>query len=74
MKASYSRSVTTGISLMLQQHRLRPPSPSKAALSRAGHTVRGTEGVNGFWGGQGETAGGCKSGLFGKITDLAGWG
>ena len=68
-KASYSGSVSTGISAALQQHRLRPPSPSRAALSRAGHTVKGVEGVNDG----GAIAEGCKSALFGINTDLAEW-
>lgn len=68
MKASYSRSVTTGISAVLQQHLLRCLSPSRAALSRAGHTVRGMEGVNDATAGVEVEA--CDSGLIGRITDL----
>lgn len=70
MRASYSRSVTTGISLVLQQQLLRCPSPSSAALSRSGHTVRGTEGGNGATAGRRVTADICNSGLFGRKTDL----
>ena len=72
-KASYSRSVTTGITVVLQQHRLRPPSPSMAALNRGGHTVRGMDGVNDDWAGQWVTTDSPdNSGLFGIITDLGG--
>lgn len=49
--------------MVLQQQRLRPTSPTRAALSRAGHTVRGVEGVNDGRGGQ-----------RGIVADLAGLG
>lgn len=73
MKASYSRSVTAGISVALQQHRLHPPSPCRAALSRAGHTVTGADEVNDGRAGGLVTAEGCKSGLCGMTSDLAEW-
>lgn len=74
MKASYSRSVNAGISVVLQQHRLRPPSPRRAALSKAGHTVKGLEGVISAGDGLHGTAESCECGLFGIITALVGWG
>lgn len=46
IRASYSRSVTTGIIVALQQHRRCPPSPRKAALSKTGHAVQEGEDLN----------------------------
>lgn len=59
MKASYSRSVRTGISLELQRHSLCPSCPIRDALSRAGHWLKQVEeeGWTGHW----TNAVGCNS-------------
>lgn len=73
MKVSYSRSITSGMCAALQQHRLRPASPSRAALSRTGHSVTGTVGVKEV--GRRSRGGGCHSGAKGCSPALRelGW-
>lgn len=66
IRASYSRSVTTGITVALQQHRRCPPSPRKAALSKTGHAAQEGEDLN-----SSGTAEHCKTGLAGVISGLA---
>lgn len=68
MKASYSRSVNMGIVVALQQHRRRPSSPRRAALSKTGHARQEGENLK-----SSGTAEDCNSGLSGKISSLVEW-